>query len=80
MSGPRLDARSKLGRAVFQLVDASMKMPVDVRTMVVRIRNVVEMDPEDKMMRFKLRGDMDALSKNQRLNPLIRMLFKAMPT
>ena len=65
MSGkPRLDSRSKLGRALFQLVDASLKLPNDVRTIVIRVRNVIEADPEDKMMRFSLRGDLDVLGRN----------------
>lgn len=81
MSGrPRLDAQSKLGRAVFQLVDASLKMPNDVRTIVIRIRNVIEANPDDPMMRFSLRPDLDALGRNARLNPLVRSLWKALPS
>lgn len=81
MSGkPRLDSRSKLGRALFQLVDASLKLPNDVRTIVIRVRNVIEADPEDKMMRFSLRGDLDVLGRNARLNALVRALWKALPS
>ncbi len=80
MSGKRLDARSKLGRATFQLVDASQKLPVDVRTVVIRVRNFIEAHHEDKMMRFTLRGDLDLLAKNARLNTIVRMLLKSMPS
>jgi hypothetical protein len=78
--GPRLDARSKLGRSLFQLVDASLKMPNDVRTIVIRVRNVIEANPDDKMLRFSLRPDLDALGRNPRLNPLVRSLWKALPS
>jgi len=81
MSGrPRLDAQSKLGRAVFQLVDASLKMPNDIRTIVIRVRNAVEANPEDTMLRFSLRPDLDALKRNSRLNPLVRTLWKVLPS
>lgn len=80
MSGKRLDARSKLGRAMFQMVDASQKLPVDVRTIVVRVRNFIESSPEDKMMRFTLRGDLDQLAKNSRLTQHVRLLLKCMPS
>ncbi len=80
MSAKRLDARSKLGRAMFQLVDASQKLPVDVRTIVVRVRNVIEANHEDKMMRFTLRSDLDQLAKNSRLNSHVRLLLKSMPS
>ncbi len=80
MSAKRLDARSKLGRAMFQMVDASQKLPVDVRTIVVRVRNFIESNHEDKMMRFTLRGDLDQLAKNSRLTQHVRMLLKCMPS
>jgi len=80
VSGKRLDARSKLGRAVFQMVDASQKLPVDVRTIVVRVRNFIEASPEDTMMRFTLRGDLDQLAKNSRLTQHVRLLLKCMPS
>lgn len=80
MSAKRLDARSKLGRAMFQLVDASQKLPVDVRTIVVRVRNCIEANHEDAMLRFTLRADLDQLAKNARLNAHVRLLMKAMPS
>ena len=80
MSGKRLDARSKLGRAMFQMVDASQKLPTDMRTIVVRVRNFIESNHEDKMMRFTLRGDLDQLAKNSRLTQHVRLLLKCMPS
>ncbi len=65
---------------MFQMVDASQKLPVDVRTIVVRVRNFIEAHHDDKMMRFTLRSDLDQLAKNARLNAHVRMLLKSMPS
>lgn len=75
-----VDAGSKLGRAMFSLVDCSRKMPVDVRTRVIRVRNLIEANPEDPMTRFKIKSDLDALMRESRLNPIVRALWKAMPS
>lgn len=75
-----VDASSKLGRAMFSLVDSSMKMSVEVRTRVVRVRNLIEANPNDPMTRFKIKGDLDTLMKEARLNPIVRALWKAMPS
>ena len=73
-----LDASSKLGRAVFSLVDASQKMSVDIRTRVVRVRNLVEPGQDDPMSVFKIGPDLNVLMRESRLNPHIRARQKAL--
>ena len=65
---------------MFQMVDASQKLPTDVRTIVVRVRNFIESNHEDKMMRFTLRGERDQLAKNSRLTQHVRLRLKCMPS
>ena len=78
MSRPRgIDPQSKIGRSLFQLIDASMKMPVAIRERVARVRNLLDSDPDDPMVRFKIGPDLDALMKESRLNPVVRALRKA---
>ncbi len=80
MTGKKgLDANSKLGRAVFQLLDATLKMSVETRTRAIRIRNLVEENPDDPMTRFKINPDLDALMRDPKLNAHVRALRKAMP-
>ncbi len=73
-----VDARSKLGRAMFSLVDASRKLSVDTRTRVVRVRNAIEANPDDALTRFSVRSDLDVLGRDPKLNSIVRMLWKAM--
>lgn len=75
-----VDPSSKLGRAMFALVDASTKMPVEIRARAIRVRNMIEAAPTDPMTRFKIKGDLDTLQRESRLNPIVRALFKAMPS
>lgn len=75
----KFDPLSKLGRSVFQLVDASARMNVDIRTRVVRVRNAIQAHPNDPMTRFKIDGDLSALMKESRLNPHVRAIRRAMP-
>ncbi len=75
----KLDAHSKVGRALFQLVDSSAKMSVEIRTRVVRVRNLVESAPDDPMTRYKIDSDLGFLLKESRLNPHVLALRKAMP-
>ena len=80
MSGHKpLDTRSKLGRAVFSLVDLSHKSTPDIRGRVARIRNLVEASPDDAMIKFKINADLDLLARDPRLASSILMLRKALP-
>ena len=80
MSRPKgLDASSKLGRAVFQLVDATVKMHPEVRARAIRIKNVIDADPEDPMARFKVNPELDILMRDPKLNASVRAVQKAMP-
>ena len=81
MSGLKpLDTRSKLGRAVFSLVDQSHKSTPDNRGRVARIRNLVEASPDDAMIKFKINADLDVLAKDPRLASTIMLLRKALPS
>ncbi len=80
MSSKRgLDASSKLGRAIFALVDATLKMHPEVRARAVRIKNLVEADPDDPMARFKINPELDILMRDPKLNAKVRAVQKAMP-
>jgi hypothetical protein len=74
-----LDPSSKLGRAIFQLLDATMKMPAEVRARAIRIRNLVDAEPEDQMTRFKINPELQILMRDPRLNASVRAILKAMP-
>ena len=80
MSHKGLDTRSKLGRAVFALVDQSIKLSVDHRTRIARIRSLIEADPEDAMVKFKISSDLDALAREPRISSTVMMLRKALPS
>lgn len=80
MADKGVDASSKLGRALFTLVDLSRKMPVETRARVIRVRNLIESAPEDPMTRFKIKSDLDTLMRDSKLNAVIRALWKAMPS
>ncbi|MFN8587664.1 MAG: hypothetical protein U0704_07650 [Candidatus Eisenbacteria bacterium] len=75
----KFDPSSKLGRALFRLVDVSQKMSVEVRTVVVRVRNAVESSPGDPMVRFKVDGDLSWLMRDSKLNAIVRAIRKALP-
>ena len=75
----KFDPSSKLGRALFRLVDITQKMPVDVRTVVVRVRNAIESSPGDPMVRFKVDGDLSWLMRDSKLNAIVRAIRKALP-
>lgn len=74
-----LDPSSKLGRAVFQLVDATAKMKPEVRARALRIKNVIDIDPDDPMARFKVNPELDILMRDPRLNAQVRAVQRAMP-
>ncbi len=74
-----LDASSKLGRAVFQLVDVTLKMHPEVRARAVRIKNLIESAPDDPMTRFKINPELDILMRDPKLNAAVRAVQRAMP-
>ena len=74
------DARSKLGRYVFQMLDVSVKLKPDIRVVVVRVHNLIAEDPEDSTLRFKLKRDIDVLMREPRLSPIVCMLWKELPS
>lgn len=74
-----VDPSSKLGRAVFQLVDATAKMDAEVRARAMRVRNIIEQDPDDPMARFKINPELDILIRDPKLNAAVRALRAAMP-
>lgn len=74
-----LDPRSKLGRAVFQLVDATLKMHPEVRARAMRIKNLIDAEPDDPMTRFKVNPELDVLMRDPKLNAKVRAVQKAMP-
>ena len=76
----KLDTSTKLGRLVFQMKDISVRMKPDVRARVIRVFNLLEVDQEDKGLRFKLRDDLDRLGREPQLASLARMLYKELPT
>lgn len=73
-----LDASSKLGRAVFQLVDATAKMHPDVRARAIRIKNLIDADPEDQMTRFKVNPELQILMRDPKLNAQVLAVQRAM--
>ncbi len=80
MSHKPLDTRSKLGRAVFSLVDSSHKSTPENRGRVARIRNLIEATPDDAMVKFKINSDLDALARDPRLASSIMLLRKSLPS
>ncbi len=74
-----LDASSKLGRAVFQLVDATAKMHPEVRARALRVKNMIDVDPDDPMARFKVNPELDILMRDPKLNAQVRAVQRAMP-
>jgi hypothetical protein len=74
-----LDPSSKLGRAIFQLVDATMKMHPEVRARAARIRNMVDAAPDDQMTRFKINPELQILMRDPKLNGQVLAILKAMP-
>lgn len=74
-----LDPSSKLGRAIFQLVDATMKMHPEVRARAARIRNMVDAAPDDQMTRFKINPELQILMRDPKLNAQVHAILKAMP-
>ena len=76
----KLDTSSKLGRIVFQMKDVSVRMKPEVRAIVVRVFNVLDDNQEDPGLRFKLRDDLNRLSREPQLASLARMLFKELPS
>ena len=79
MSHKGLDASSKLGRAIFQLVDVTIKMHPEVRARAIRIKNMVDAAPDDQMTRFKINPELQILMRDPRLNAQVRAVLKAMP-
>ena len=76
----KLDTSTKLGRLIFQMKDVSVRMKPDVRVRVIRVFNLLEANPEDPGLRFKLRDDLDRLGREPQLASLARMLYKELPT
>lgn len=74
-----LDPRGKLGRAVFQLVDATLKMHPEVRARAMRVKNFIEAEPDDPMTRFKVNPELDVLMRDPKLNAKVRAVQKALP-
>jgi hypothetical protein len=79
LSKKGLDPSSKLGRAIFQLVDATVKMHPEVRARAIRIKNMVDAEPEDQMTRFKINPELQILMRDPKLNAQVRAVLKAMP-
>jgi hypothetical protein len=74
-----LDASSKLGRAIWRLVDSTMKMNGEVRTRVMRIKNLVDAAPDDQMTRYKINPDLMILMRDPKLNAQVLAIQRAMP-
>ena len=79
MSNKKLDTSSKLGRTLFQMKDASVRMKPDIRAIVIRLFNSIEADPENRELRFNLRNDLDRLKREPQLAALAAQLLKALP-
>jgi hypothetical protein len=79
LSHKGLDASSKLGRAIFQLVDVTIKMHPEVRARAIRIKNMVDAAPDDQMTRFKITPELNILMRDPKLNAAVRAVQKAMP-
>jgi len=80
MSKKGLDTSSKVGRLIYQMKDTSVRLKPEVRAIVVRVFNTLEADPENPMLRFRLRDDLDKLGRVPQLASLARLLFKALPS
>ena len=80
MSKKGLDTSSKVGRLIYQMKDTSVRLKPEVRAIVVRVFNTLEADPENPMLRFRLRDDLDKLGRVPQLASLERLLFKALPS
>jgi hypothetical protein len=74
-----LDASSKLGRAIFQLVDATAKMHPEIRARAMRIKNAVDVAPDDPMTRFRVNPELEILMRDPKLNAQVRAVQRAMP-
>jgi len=76
----KLDTSTKVGRIIFQMKDISVRMKPEVRAIVIRVFNLLEVDQEDPQLRFRLRDDLDRLGREPQLASLARMLYKELPS
>jgi hypothetical protein len=56
-----------------------MKMNGEVRTRVMRIKNIVDAAPDDQMTRYKINADLMILMRDPKLNAQVLAIQKAMP-
>ena len=74
-----LDTSTKIGRIVYQMKDISVRMKPDVRAIVLRVFNTLDLDQKDTALRFRLREDLERLGREPQLASLAKMLFKELP-
>lgn len=75
----KLDTSTKVGRLIFTMKDVSVRMKPEARAIVIRVFNIIESDPEDPGLRFRLRDDLDKLGREPQLASLARLLYKELP-
>ena len=79
MSRKSLDSSSKLGRLVFQMKGISVRLKPDVRAVVMRVYNTLDVDQDDPGLRFRLRNDLERLGREPQLASLAKLLYKELP-
>lgn len=75
----KLDTSSKIGRIVFAMKDVSVRMKPEIRAMVIRVFNTLDADQTDPGLRYRLRDDLDKMSREPQLAGLVKQLYKELP-
>lgn len=75
----KLDTSSKIGRIVFSMKDVSVRMKPEIRAMVIRVFNTLDADQTDPGLRYRLRDDLDKMSREPQLAGLVKQLYKELP-
>lgn len=75
----KLDTSTKIGRIVFAMKDVSVRMKPDVRARVIRVFNTLDADQTDAGLKYRLREDLEKMSREPQLAGLVKQLYKELP-
>ncbi len=75
----KLDTSTKMGRIVFAMKDISTRMKPDVRARVIRVFNTLDADQTDTGLKYRLREDLEKMSREPQLAGLVKQLYKELP-